>query len=85
MHDLRYFAMLTSSKADYKGVRKVGTCHGSWECQNPHCRFLDTSVDKQPNRIDWITIKEKEDLKICSVCKHIAKSKGCGACKLIRL
>ena len=37
--DLRYFVMSTSSKADYKGVRKVGTCHGSWECQNPHCGF----------------------------------------------
>ena len=50
--NLRYFVMSTSSKADYKGVRKVGTCHGSWQCQNPHCGFLDTSVDKQPNRID---------------------------------
>ena len=30
-HDLRYFVMSTSSKAKYKGVRKVGTCHGSWE------------------------------------------------------
>ena len=55
-HDLRYFVMSTSSKADYKGVTKVGTCHGSWECQNPHGGFLDTSVDKQPNRIDWITV-----------------------------
>ena len=82
-HDLRYFVMSTSSKADYKGVRKVGICHGSWECQNPHCRFLDTSVDKQPNRIDWITVKRKKDLKICSVCKHIVKRQGCGAHKLI--
>ena len=58
--DLRYFVMSTSSKVDYKGIRKVGTCHGSWECQNSHCRFLDTSVDKQPNRIDWITVKRKK-------------------------
>ena len=81
--DLRYFVMSTSSKAKYKGVRKVGTCHGSWECQNPYFGFMDTSVDKQPNRIDWITVKGKKDLKICSVCKHIVKRQGCGAHKLI--
>ena len=82
-HDLRYFVMSTSSKAKYKDVRKVGTCHRSWECQNPYCRFMDTSVDKRPNRIDWITVKGKKDLKICSVYKHIAKRRGCGSCKLI--
>ena len=82
-HDLRYFVMLTSSKADYKDVRKVGTCQESWECQNSYGRFMDTPVDKQSNRIDWITVKGKKDLKICSVCKCIAKRQGCGACKLI--
>ena len=27
--------MSTSSKANYKGVRKVGTCHGSWSAKIP--------------------------------------------------
>ena len=83
MRDLRYFTMSTSSKTSYKGVRKVCTCHGSWECQNPYCGFIDTSVDNQPNIVDWLTVKGKKDVKICSVCRHIAKRQGCGAHKLI--
>ena len=82
-HDLRYFIMSTSSKTSYKGVRKVGTCHGSWECQNPYYGFIDTSVDNQPNRVDWLTVKGKKDVKICSVCKHTAKRQGCRVRKLI--
>ena len=47
-YGLRFFIMSTSSKTSYKVVRKVGTCYGSWECQNPYCGFIDTSVDNQP-------------------------------------
>ena len=81
--DLRYLIMSTSLKTSYKGVRKVGTCHSSWKCQNPYCGFIDTPVDNQPNRVDWLTVKGKKDVKICSVCKHIAKRQGCRAHKLI--
>ena len=57
--------MSTSSKTSYKGVRKVGTCNGYWKCQNPNCGFFNTSVDNQPNRIDWLTVKgKKKDVKI---------------------
>ena len=73
--DLRYFIMYTSFKTSYKGVRKVGTCHGSWECQNPYCGFIDTSVDNQPNRVDWLIVKGKKDVKICSICKHCKKTR----------
>ena len=81
--DLRYFLMSTSSKTAYKGIRKVGTCNGSWECQNPYCGFIDMSVDNQPNRVDWLTVKGKKDMKIYSVSKHIAKRQGYGVNKLI--
>ena len=40
-------------------------------------------MDNQRNRADWLTVKGKKDVKICSVCKHIAKREGCGAHKLI--
>ena len=73
--------MSTSSKT-YKGVGKVRTCHGSWEAKSLLWLHY-TSVDNQPNRVDWLMVKGKKDVKICSVCKHIAKRQGCGACKLI--
>ena len=73
--DLRYFVMLTSSKAKYKGVRKVGTCHGSWEYQNPYCGFMDTSVDKQPSRINWITVKGKKISKYVQSVSTLQKGK----------
>ena len=82
-HDLRYFIMSTSSKMARKGIQKVGTCHGSWEFQNPYCGFVDTSHDNQPNRVDWLTVKGKKDVKLCSVCKHIAKRQGCQTHKLV--
>ena len=35
--DLHYFTMTSSSKAEYHGKWKIGTCQGSWVCQNTKC------------------------------------------------
>ena len=40
--DRRWFYLRTSSKAGLNGIRKVGTCKGSWQCTNTSCSFLKT-------------------------------------------
>ena len=42
VQDRRWIYMRTSSKAGLNGIRKVGTCLGSWECVNDNCSFLST-------------------------------------------
>ena len=37
--DLHYFTMTSSSKAGYHGKWKIGTCQGSWVCENKKCCF----------------------------------------------
>ena len=45
--DRRWFYLRTSSKTGLHGIRKVGTCKGSWQCVNMSCSFLKT--EKKPN------------------------------------
>ena len=35
VQERRWFYMRTSTKAGVRGIRKVGTCLGSWECVSP--------------------------------------------------
>ena len=37
--DGRYFATHTSKRKGFRGVRKVGTCKGNFECGNSACSF----------------------------------------------
>ena len=43
--DLRHFQMVTSSREDFKGERRIGTCLGSFVCHNEQCSFIRTSRD----------------------------------------
>ena len=81
--DLHYFTMTSSSKVGYHGKWKIGTCQGSWVCENKKCCFQSTSAENQPNRVNWKTVHGQKNLKMCSICEHIAECEGCGACKLV--
>ena len=80
--DLRYFDMQTSSRAGYLGLRKIGTCQGSYICNNNACAFRTTNPDGYPNRMNWKNVRG-QPLKICSICEHIAQREGCGAVKMV--
>ena len=74
--------MHTSIRQGFKGIRKIGYCHGFWVCPNSKCPVLSTSHMCQPNKINWKTQRGSRD-KICQICEHYAKKEGCGARKLV--
>ena len=60
--------MTSSSKSGYHGKQKIGTCQGSWVCENKKCCFQSTSAENQPNRVNWKTVIGQNNLKMCSIC-----------------
>ena len=76
--DRRWFYMRTSSSKFLKGVRKVGTCMGSWECPNPNCSFLSTEGKK-----NWWHFEYRNGTRVCYSCGVYAQQNLCGARKLI--
>ena len=77
------FVMHTSSRQGFKGIRKIGYCHGSRVCPNSKWPFLSTSHMCQSNKINWKTQRGSRD-KICQSCEHYGKEEGCGARKPVK-
>ena len=75
--------MTSSLKVGYHGKRKIGTCQGSWVCENKNCFFRSISAENQPNRVNWTTFQGQKNLKMCNICGHIVEPEGCRACKLV--
>ena len=80
--DLRHFQMLTSSREGFVGERRIGTCQGSFVC-NEQCPFVHTSRDSVPNKVSWRFMQVKRNIRICNICDQVAQHEGYGACKLI--
>ena len=76
----RWFAMRTSSKRGLKGVRKVGTCKGSWKCINGTCSFLKTEHKENHWHFEY-----RGGSKACYSCGHYAAQEPCGARKLVQM
>ena len=81
--DKRHFRMLTSSREGFFSERHIGTCKGTFECNNKQCPFIKTSHCHQPNRVSWRNVHGMHHVKICSICDHVAQCLDCGAKKLI--
>ena len=77
--DRRWFYMRTSSKSGFRGIVKVGTCLGSWECTNKNCSFLST--EGKPNWWHW---EYKGGAKACYSCGLYAVQVHCGARKYVQ-
>ena len=78
--DRRWFYLRTSSKAGLNGIRKVGTCKGSWQCTNTSCSFLKT--EKKPNT--W-HFDYRGGSRACYSCGTYAQQIPCGARKLVQM
>ena len=81
--DSRYFELKTSSRFKFKGIRKGSKCHGSWVCGNDKCGFKKTSMNHQPNYVNWTYMDNNRKAKICAICQHYPKREECGARKLV--
>ena len=79
--DCRYSVMQTSSRSTLFGTRKIGKCHGSWVCLNDDCNFRKTSENHQPNYVNWTTIGNNRNMKICGICDNFMVREKCGARK----
>ena len=72
--------MKTSSKTGLNGIRKVGTCKGSWQCVNTSCSFLKT--EKKPNT--W-HFDYRGGGHACYSCGTYAQQVPCTARKLVQI
>ena len=77
--DRRHFYMRTTSKTGFRGIRKVGTCLGSWSCENKECSFLKTKKVKNTSHFE-----NQAGLKVCYSCGQFAGRSDCGARKLVQ-
>ena len=75
--------MLTSSHKGFMGERCIGTCKGSFVCNNKACPFIMTSQCHQPNKVGWCNIHGNMNFKVCSICDHVAQHIFCSAKKLV--
>ena len=78
--DRRYFYMRTSSQTGLHGIRKIGSCRGSWQCVNTSCSFLKT--EKKPNM--W-HFEYRGGSKACYSCGSYAQQVPCDARKMIQI
>ena len=78
--DRRWFYMRTSSRKGLRGIRKVGTCKGSWQCINPECSFLKT--EKKANTYHF---EYRGGSRACYSCGRYASLVPCGARKMFEL
>ena len=65
--DRRWFYMRTSTKSGFRGLRKVGTCLGSWSCLNDECSFLKTEKAKNTTHFE-----NRCGQKVCYSCGQFA-------------
>ena len=76
--DGRYFLMHSSSRKGFRGVRRVGKCRGSFQCNNDNCPlYLESS---KRNQHQFTTIARD---KFCYSCNCLVDRIPCGALKLI--
>ena len=78
--DRRWFYMRTSSRTGLHGIRKIGSCRGSWQCINTSCSFLKT--EGKPN---WWHFEYRGGSRACYSCGTFAQQVPCGARKLIQI
>ena len=64
---------------DSEESRKVGTCMGSWSCQNPECSFLKTEKTRNTTHFEY-----RAGSRACYSCGQFAAQAPCGARKLIQ-
>ena len=76
--------MRWSSKTNFPGITKTGYCHGSPVCPNAKCPFLDTSENRQPNRIHWKSYRTDKNKKVCQICDYYATQEECPARKMVQ-
>ena len=76
--DGRYFAMHTSKRKGFRGVRKVGTCKGNFECGNSACSFYIESGKRNSHQFTTIGAN-----KFCFTCNSMATRRKCSAIKCI--
>ena len=77
-NDRRWFYMRTTTKTGFRGVRKVGTCQGSWACENEECSFLKT--EKVKNTAHFVY---QAGQRVCYSCGQFTASIDCGARKMV--
>ena len=75
--------MHTTSCKGFSGIRRIGTCLGSFVCRNDQCPFVLTSHDHKPNKVSWCVPRGKRHLRTCNIYDHIVQREGCGAKKLV--
>ena len=75
--------MVTSSQEGFNGERRIGTCQGSFICNNDQCPFVLTSHNAAPNRVSWRYVRGRRTLRVCNICDQVAQREGCGARKVI--
>ena len=76
--DGRFFAMHSSRRKGFRGIRKVGTCQGNYQCLNDSCPFY--LVEEKRNSHHFNNIGGK---KFCYSCESLAIRQHCGALKCI--
>ena len=77
--DHHWFYMRTSSRTGLHGIRKVGSCKGSWHV-NTSCSFLKTE-----NKPNWWHFEYRGGTRACYSCGTFAQQIPCGAWKLIQI
>ena len=79
--DRRWFTLCTSSLRGWDGIRKVGSCQGSWECINPSCSFISIH-----NKVNTFHFEQKGGgMRTCYSCGHYAKANECAARKCVMI
>ena len=78
--DRHWFNMRTSSLTGLNGIRKVGSCKGSWQCVNTSCSFLRTE-----NKPNWWHFEYRGGRRACYSCGAYAKQLPCDARKLVQI
>ena len=76
--DGRYFLMYFSSRKGFRGMRRVGKCRGSFQCNNDNCPLYLES--RKRNQHQFTTIARD---KFCYSCNCLVDRIPCGALKLI--
>ena len=79
VQERRWFYMRTSTKTGVRGIRKVGTCLGSWECVNPFCSYLSTE-----GKANFWHFEYKNGSRTSYSCGTFAKKMPCLARKMIQ-
>ena len=83
--DNQHFLIMTSSREGFMGKIRIGTCMGSYICNNPQCPFVQTSQNQAPNKVSWCIPRGQRGVHICTICDHIGEREGCGCKKTYSL